>query len=80
MRDPVPDHLSVFEAVRDRKPKRAEQAMARLIDLALRDTTMRGSPAPRRSVASRPPRPAACRIGAAARVPACVGPAWCHFV
>ena len=39
MRDPVPDHISVFEAVRDRKPKRAEQAMARLIDLALRDTT-----------------------------------------
>jgi DNA-binding FadR family transcriptional regulator len=39
MRDPIPDHISVFEAVRDRKSKRAEQAMARLIDLALRDTT-----------------------------------------
>jgi DNA-binding FadR family transcriptional regulator len=39
MRDPVPEHASVFEAVRDRKAKRAEQAMARLIDLALRDTT-----------------------------------------
>ena len=39
MRDPVPDHISVYEAVRDRKAKRAEQAMARLIDLALRDTT-----------------------------------------
>jgi DNA-binding FadR family transcriptional regulator len=39
MRDPVPEHVSVFEAVRDRKPQRAEQAMARLIDLALRDTT-----------------------------------------
>jgi DNA-binding FadR family transcriptional regulator len=38
-RDPIPDHISVYEAVRDRKPKRAEQAMARLIDLALRDTT-----------------------------------------
>ena len=37
-RDPVPDHVSVYEAIRDRKPKRAQQAMARLIDLALRDT------------------------------------------
>jgi DNA-binding FadR family transcriptional regulator len=38
-RDPVPDHLRVFEAVRDRKPKLAQQAMTRLVDLALRDTT-----------------------------------------
>jgi DNA-binding FadR family transcriptional regulator len=38
-RDPVPDHLRVYEAVRDRSPKRAQQAMTRLIDLALRDTT-----------------------------------------
>jgi DNA-binding FadR family transcriptional regulator len=38
-RDPVPDHKSVYEAIRDRKPKRAQQAMARLIELALRDTT-----------------------------------------
>jgi DNA-binding FadR family transcriptional regulator len=37
-RDPVPDHVSVYEAIRDRKPKRAQQAMTRLIDLALRDT------------------------------------------
>jgi len=37
-RDPVPDHISVYEAVRDRKPERAQQAMAKLIDLALRDT------------------------------------------
>jgi hypothetical protein len=29
----------VFEAVRDRKPKLAQQAMTRLVDLALRDTT-----------------------------------------
>jgi DNA-binding FadR family transcriptional regulator len=39
VRDPLPDHLRVFEAVRDRKPKRAQQAMSRLIDLALLDTT-----------------------------------------
>jgi DNA-binding FadR family transcriptional regulator len=38
-RDPVPDHLRVFEAVRDRKPKLAQQAMTRLVELALRDTT-----------------------------------------
>lgn len=38
-RDPVPDHKSVYEAIRDGKPKRAQQAMARLIELALRDTT-----------------------------------------
>jgi DNA-binding FadR family transcriptional regulator len=38
-RDPVPDHVSVYEAIKDRKPKRAQQAMARLIELALRDTT-----------------------------------------
>jgi DNA-binding FadR family transcriptional regulator len=38
-RDPIPDHQRVYEAVRDRKPKLAQQAMARLIELALRDTT-----------------------------------------
>jgi DNA-binding FadR family transcriptional regulator len=41
-RDPVPDHVSVYEAIKDRKPKRAQQAMARLIDLALRDTRVAG--------------------------------------
>jgi DNA-binding FadR family transcriptional regulator len=38
-RDPLPDHLRVYEAIRDRRPKRAQQAMGKLIDLALRDTT-----------------------------------------
>src|ERR1700730_2939291 len=38
-RDPVPDHVRVFEAVRDRKPKLAQQAMTRLVELALPDTT-----------------------------------------
>jgi DNA-binding FadR family transcriptional regulator len=37
-RDPVSDHLRVFAAVRDRKPKLAQQAMTRLLNLALRDT------------------------------------------
>jgi DNA-binding FadR family transcriptional regulator len=60
VRDPIPDHISVFEAVRDRKPKRAEQAMARLIDLALRDTTQA------REVrrAKRSATPVAARVGA----------------
>jgi DNA-binding FadR family transcriptional regulator len=58
MRDPVPDHISVYEAVRDRKPKRAEQAMARLIDLALRDTTQaREIRRSRRNVVSSSPPP-----------------------
>ena len=35
-RDPIPDHVRVFEAVRDRKPKLAQQAMTRLVQLALR--------------------------------------------
>lgn len=39
-RDPLPDHQRVYEAVRDRKPKVAQQAMARLIELALQDTTV----------------------------------------
>jgi DNA-binding FadR family transcriptional regulator len=59
MRDPIPDHISVFEAVRDRKSRRAEQAMARLIDLALRDTTQaREVRRPRRNVAAASPPPA----------------------
>lgn len=37
-RDAMPDHQRVYEAVRDRKPKLAQQAMARLIELALQDT------------------------------------------
>jgi DNA-binding FadR family transcriptional regulator len=42
-RNPVPDHLRLFEAVRDRKPKLAQQAMTRLVALALRDTTKAAS-------------------------------------
>jgi DNA-binding FadR family transcriptional regulator len=61
MRDPIPDHVSVFEAVRDRKSKRAEQAMARLIELALRDTTQARAREPRR------PRRAAAAAAAPVR-------------
>jgi DNA-binding FadR family transcriptional regulator len=38
-RDPVPDHVRVYEAVSAADPKEAHRAMANLVDLALRDTT-----------------------------------------
>jgi DNA-binding FadR family transcriptional regulator len=38
-RDPVPDHVRVYEAVRARNPAAAQRAMTALLDLALLDTT-----------------------------------------
>lgn len=38
-RDPMPDHLRVFEAVRAADPDAAHAAMENLVDLALLDTT-----------------------------------------
>jgi len=43
-RDPVPDHLRVFQAVADRDAVRAQQEMALLIQLALQDTPARQRP------------------------------------
>jgi DNA-binding FadR family transcriptional regulator len=43
-RDPVPDHLRVFQAIADRDPSRAQHEMSSLIQLALKDT-----PVPKRS-------------------------------
>jgi len=43
-RDPVPDHLRVFEAIADKDAARAQIVMSELIQLALQDT-----PVPRRS-------------------------------
>jgi len=40
-RDPVPDHLRVFQAIADRDPARAEHEMTVLIQLALQDTPVR---------------------------------------
>jgi len=37
-RDPVPDHLRVFEAIADKHPIRAQKMMSELIQLALQDT------------------------------------------
>lgn len=37
-RDPVPDHLRVFQAIADRDSARAEKEMSNLIQLALQDT------------------------------------------
>jgi len=47
-RDPVPDHLRVFQAIADRDPARAQQEMTTLIRLAREDT-----PVPNRSKARR---------------------------
>lgn len=38
-RDPVPDHTSVYEAVKAADPEAAHKAMANLVDLAFLDTT-----------------------------------------
>lgn len=38
-RDPVPDHIRVFEAVKAGDPAAAHRAMADLVDMALLDTT-----------------------------------------
>jgi DNA-binding FadR family transcriptional regulator len=37
-RDPLPDHLRVFEAIAEKDPGKAQQAMSELIDLARMDT------------------------------------------
>ena len=37
-RDPVPDHLRVFQAIADKDPAAAKKAMSTLIHLALLDT------------------------------------------
>ncbi len=36
-RDPVPDHLRVFQAIADRNPERAQREMSTLVRLALQD-------------------------------------------
>jgi len=45
-RDPVPDHLRVFQAIADRDADRARQEMSNLVLLALQDT-----PVPQRAKA-----------------------------
>lgn len=44
-RDPMPDHIRVFEAVKAMDPEGAHAAMANLVDLALLDTTAAKAPA-----------------------------------
>lgn len=53
-RDPVPDHLRVFQAVADRDPVRAQHEMSTLIRLALADTPV----GPQAKAAARPLRAA----------------------
>ena len=50
-RDPMPDHIRVYEAVKAQDPKAAEKAMTTLIDLALLDTTNARRPAKRKASA-----------------------------
>jgi len=55
LRDPMPEHIRVYEAVRDQKPQRAQQAMARLVEHALRDATEARQGKRRRGAAAQPP-------------------------
>jgi DNA-binding FadR family transcriptional regulator len=48
-RDPIPDHLRVFEAISAKNPVKAEQAMSELIVLARADTPISGKPGRRRA-------------------------------
>jgi DNA-binding GntR family transcriptional regulator len=48
-RDPIPDHLHVFEAIADKDPARAQRAMSELIRLARLDTPMAQAPKWRQS-------------------------------
>jgi DNA-binding FadR family transcriptional regulator len=41
-RDPIPDHIKVYEAIAARNPDAARAAMMELIDLAFADATRRG--------------------------------------
>lgn len=58
-RDPLPDHVRVYEAVRVGKPAAAQQAMTALLDLALLDTT--GARGPWKPKARRKARPKPAR-------------------
>jgi DNA-binding FadR family transcriptional regulator len=48
-RDPMPDHVRVYEAVKAKDPKAAQTAMTTLIDLALFDTTNARRPAKKKA-------------------------------
>jgi DNA-binding FadR family transcriptional regulator len=46
-RDPMPDHLRVFDAILEKNPQEAQLAMSELIQLARLDTPITGQPGPR---------------------------------
>jgi DNA-binding FadR family transcriptional regulator len=48
-RDPMPDHLRVFQAIADRDPPRAKAEMSALIQLARKDTPVPERPKSRPS-------------------------------
>jgi DNA-binding FadR family transcriptional regulator len=47
-RDPLPDHLRVFEAIAAKEPARAQEAMSALIQLARIDTAPKSGPGTKR--------------------------------
>jgi DNA-binding FadR family transcriptional regulator len=47
-RDPLPDHLRVFEAIAEKNPGKAQQAMRELVELARMDTPISGKDGRRR--------------------------------
>jgi DNA-binding FadR family transcriptional regulator len=51
-RDPMPDHLRVFEAIVEKDPAKAQQAMSELIQLARMDTPITAQPPRRRAGAA----------------------------
>jgi DNA-binding FadR family transcriptional regulator len=55
-RDPVPDHLRVYDAIAAKNPERARDAMAELIRLAIMDTPIKQRPKPASQRASRDAR------------------------
>jgi DNA-binding FadR family transcriptional regulator len=55
-RDPLPDHVRVYEAVKARDPKAAHSAMTTLVDLALMDTTNARRPAKGKRITVSAPR------------------------
>jgi DNA-binding FadR family transcriptional regulator len=48
-RDPLPDHVRVYEAVKAKNPKAAQEAMTALVDLALLDTNNARRPAKKKA-------------------------------
>jgi DNA-binding FadR family transcriptional regulator len=62
-RDPLPDHLRVFEAIAERDADKAQLAMSELINLALADTPISTAKARKRAAVAAPPETGAAPRG-----------------